>query len=142
MSIIEHGDWTQYDPDPYPPDAPVSVMFARRDGDGQDWYQYVHPPATNFQAGSVKMTIYRQAINGPTVGAAVYDATALWPASSCVIEDTGYSGSDPKADYVGKLYDFVTQTFSDPPPPEPQITSEMKSLLDRMAALEAKQGGM
>lgn len=137
MGIIEHGDWTQYDPDPYPPDAPAGVMFARRDSDDQDWYKYVHPPATNFQPNSVRMTVYRQALHGPTVGAAVYDATALWPASACVIEETHYTGSDPKADYGGKLYDFATQTFSDPPPPEPLVAPEIRELTDRIAALEA-----
>lgn len=139
MSIIEHGDWTHYTPDPPPENAPVHAMFAQRDGDAQDWYQYVTPTAANFQPGSVKMTVYRQGINGPTVGAAVTDATALWPASALVVEDTGYAGSDPQADYGGKIYDPVTQTFSDPPPAL-DVFAELKALSGRIAALEARGG--
>jgi hypothetical protein len=140
MSIIEHGDWTQYDPDPRPPNMPLNVMFARRDGDARDWYQYVTPSAASFQPDSVKMTVYRQGINGPTVGAAVTDPTALWPASALVVEDTGYSGSDPQADYGGKIYDPVTQTFSNPPP-SLDVLATLQMLADRVDALEAKSGG-
>lgn len=139
MSIIEHGDWTRYTPDQPPENAPVHAMFAQRASDAQDWYRYVTPSAANFQPGSAKMTVYRQGINGPTVGAAVTDPTALWPAEALVVEDTGYAGSDPQADYGGKIYDPATGTFSDPPPPL-DVLAEMRSLLDRMSALEAKSG--
>jgi hypothetical protein len=139
MSIIEHGDWTSYSPDPHPEDAPLNAMFARRDGDAQDWYSYVNLPAANFQPNSVKMTIYRQGKHGPTVGAAVFDATMLYPGSALVVEDTGYSGTDPQADYDRKIYDPETQTFSDPPPEDPG--AGMRALIERVAALEAKLAG-
>lgn len=139
MSIIEHGDWTQYYPNPRPEVAPLNAMFARRTGDAQDWYLYARPPATNFQPDSVKMTIYRAGKNGPTVGAAVYDVTMLWPGQTLIVEDTAYAGSDPQADYGGKIYDPNTQTFSDPPPFElPPGALDAQSLLDRIAAIEAK----
>lgn len=142
MSIIEHGDWTRYYPDPRPAAAPLSAMFAQRTGDAQDWYSYVNPPATNFQPNSAKMTVYRQGKDGPTVGAAVFDVTRLWAGAALIVEDTGYAGSDPQADYGGKIYDPNTQTFSDPPPFVPPVgTLDTKALLDRLAALEAKMGG-
>jgi hypothetical protein len=138
MSIIEHGDWTRYYPDPRPSNAPLNAGFAQRNSDAQDWYLYVNPPATSFQPGSVKMTIYRQGKDGPTVAAAVLDATMLWPDQALVVEDTSYSGTTPQADYGGKIYDPATQTFSDPPPLEPP--AGLQSLLDRVAQLEAKLG--
>jgi hypothetical protein len=139
MSIIEHGDWTRYIPDPHPVEAPTHALFARRDGDGRDWYGYVNPPAANFQPNSVKMTVYRQGQHGPTVGAAVFDATLLYPGSALVVEDTGYSGADPEADYSRKIYDPVTKTFSDPPSDDP--AAGMRALFERVARLEAKLGG-
>lgn len=141
MSIIEHGDWTRYYPDPRPESAPLNAMFARRDGDTQDWYQYVNPPAANFQPNSVKMTVYRQAANGPSVGAAVFDPTMLWPDQALIVEDTGYAGDDPQADYGRKIYDPATKTFSDPPPLDLPPSQAMTELEARVARLEAKAGG-
>jgi hypothetical protein len=139
MSIIEHGDWIRYSPATRPPEAPGNAKFAQRVSDAQDWYDYVNPPATNFQTGSVKMTVYRPGRGGPTVGAATFDATMLWPDQMLIVEDTGYAGTDPQTDYGGKIYDTTTQTFSDPPPFDPPAA--LQTLLDRLAALEAKVGG-
>lgn len=141
MSIIEHGDWTRYYPNPRPEGAPPNAMFTRRDSDARDWYQYVNSTTANFQPNSVKMTIYRQGADGPMVGAAVFDPTMLWPDQALIVEDTSYSGDDPQADYGRKIYDPTTQTFSDPPPLEMPPSQAMTELLDRVAALEAKAGG-
>lgn len=142
MPVIEHGDWQFYTPASLPEGAPNNAMFASRVDDGVDWYDYVNS-SSNFQSGSARMTVYRQGVNGPTVGAAVFDATELWPAQALVVEDTDYTGSDPQGDYGGKIYDPVTKTFSDPPPPSAElfVSPEMQLLKDRIAALEAKAGG-
>ena len=37
-----HGNWHHYRPSKLPKDAPANAMFARREGDGADWYDYVN----------------------------------------------------------------------------------------------------
>ena len=45
MNTIDHGDWHVYTPTTLPERAPEHALFARRDSDGVDWYDYVHDPA-------------------------------------------------------------------------------------------------
>ena len=134
MAHKDHGLWKSYKPTKAREDAPLGAMFARRETDGQDWYEYVHP-GTNFKPDTVKIAaIFRSGI-GYVVGPAVYDATAIFPADHIVVELDGYKGSDPQADLGGKVYDNVAGTFSDPPPMPPPPPSATETKI--MAALDA-----
>ena len=47
MNIIDHGIWHVYTPDKLPEGRPrPNAMFARRAGDGVDWYDYVNSGKT------------------------------------------------------------------------------------------------
>lgn len=120
MTIIEHGKWLPYQPMALPPNAPPNALFARRESDQIDWYDYVNS-GENFGADTVKlMAIWRDPV-GYVVGPAVYDATMLCPANHIVLEVTDYTDSDPQTEFGNKVYDPETKTFSDlPPPPIPE----------------------
>ena len=135
MSHIFHGDWALYTPAVLPAGAPSGAMFAQRASDNQDWYEY-SDPGSAFGGGSVMFTTYwAENQNSLIVGSAVRDPTALFPAGQSVYEIPGYSGDPTQLN--GKLYDPATEVFSDPVMP----TSDMQAVLDRLAALEAKQRG-
>jgi hypothetical protein len=137
MTHIFHGDWTRYTPGTLPAGAPASTMFAKRTSDGQDWYDYVHP-GNNFGAGSAAFTVsWAPNQNSLIVGSAVRDPVVLFPAEQGVYEIPGYVGDPTQLNE--KLYDPATEVFSDPV--MPSAATGMQSLLDRVAALEAKQGG-
>jgi hypothetical protein len=110
--IIDHGKWLPYTPDPYPQGAPPNALFARRESDSLDWYEHVK---TGFQDDSVKfMATWRSEVRGYVIGPATYDASAIWPPNQVVGEITDYTGSDPQADFGGKVYDPVALTIGAP----------------------------
>jgi hypothetical protein len=141
MNIIDHGMWSPYEPDPADiPDAwPANVLFLQRDGTNKDWYKYTREG--NFNPDNVKFqALYQETFGTYVIGPAVFDATRLFPRLQYVGEVTDYTGSDPMKDFSGKLYDPITGTITDkPPPPEPV---NLKAILDkleaRVAALESK----
>lgn len=137
MTTIDHGQWTAYTPMTLPPDAPASAMFARRDSDGVDWYDYVNP-GTNFQPGNVVIAAsWRPPISQYVVGPATFTPTAIFPQGCIVHEVTDYTGSDPQADLGNKAFDPATGEFTDPIIP----AAEPGSVMARLAALEARLGG-
>ena len=80
--IIDHGKWVPYQPDTLPPHAPPNALFARRESDGVDWYDYVRNP-DSFTADGVKFTVmWHEAHAGWIVGAAVRDPTMYLDESS------------------------------------------------------------
>lgn len=136
MIITEHGIWLPYTPGTLPENAPPSAIFVRRESDGVDWYDYVNS-GTNFDPGSIKMTVV-----GPSnvVGAAVFDPTMMFPGSNAlVLEVFDVVTDDPQAMFGNKIYNAADGTFTDRPPPQPP--AGVRSMLDRLAALEAKLGG-
>ena len=136
MNTIDHGKWDIYTPVSLPEGMPANAMFARRESDGVDWYEYVNP-GTNFNPAYVKIAaLYREASGQYVIGPATYDATTIFPAGCIVHEVTDYTGSDPQGDLGLKAFDPVTGDFTDPI--IPPASTAMKSLLDRMAALEAR----
>ena len=130
MNIKNHGEWQVYKPSTLPEGAPPNAMFARRESDGLDWYAYVHP-GTNFEEGSIKMTV----VNG-TVAAATKDATALFPGGATVLEVIGVTEDDPQAAFGRKVYVEASQNFVDPPPQD--FPNPIADLLKRIEALEGK----
>jgi hypothetical protein len=139
MTTIDHGNWLAYTPAPPPEGAPANAMFARRESDGVDWYDYVNP-GTNFQPGTVVIAAYLAPQTGQyIVGPATYTHTAIFPAGCIVHEVTDYAGSDPQADLGSKAFDPATGAFTDPI--IPSQTGALQDLVARLAALEAKQRG-
>ena len=116
MTVIDHGKWLPYTPDVLPKHAPSHALFAKRESDGVDWYDYVNS-GENFDVDNVKfMAVLRDYAGGHVVGPAVYDPTLLFPANHLVGEITDYAGSDPQKDFGGKIYNPEDGSFSDPPP--------------------------
>jgi hypothetical protein len=137
MNIIDHGRWIRYEPHAIPIDAPSGAMFAKRESDGVDWYDYVNS-GENFAAQNVKfMAIWQDVYQSHVVGPAVYDATLLFPASQVVGEITDYTGNNPQADFGGKLYDPATGAITDPPPPEP--VEDLEAMITRIVREELKR---
>lgn len=169
MEIIDHGVWIRYQPVKPQAGAPHGAIYARREADSVDWYDYVRPnfllmqpakpptyhpttgeqlvedppPEPNFKPGSVVCNIYHHPhFNRSIVGAATYDPTAVHSINQRVIEIVGYEGDDPQKDFGGKTYDPKTGTLSDPPPmpPAPKSPDERLDALEkRVKALEARK---
>ena len=139
MTHIDHGKWKRYTPATVREDAPQNAMFAHRESDGQDWYEYVHP-GTNFAAETVKIAAdWRDGVSAYVVGPAVYDATMIFPANSIVFEIDDYTGSNPQADLGSKVYDPTTGAFSDvPPPPPPPPSKSETAILSALDAIMAR----
>lgn len=138
MNTIDHGKWLAYIPTPLPEGMPRNAMFARRESDGVDWYDYVNA-GTNFQPDTVKIAAsYRDATSQYIIGPANYDATAMFPQGCIVHEITDYTGSDPQRDLGSKAFDPATGTFSDPIIPQEGALQDMDA---RLKALETKLGG-
>jgi hypothetical protein len=130
MNIKNHGAWHRYQPATLPVGAPANALFAQRENDAADWYDYVNS-GENFAPDSIKMTIV-----GGAVAAAVTDPTMLFPGGATVLEVSGVQVRDPQEAFGRKVYDATHRTFSDPPPfdfPDP-----MADLRKRLDALEAK----
>jgi hypothetical protein len=135
--IIDHGKWVRYEPDRLPEFAPPGALFARRESDGVDWYDYSRD-RNNFGADTVKFTVHLQ--NGHAIGAATRDVTRLFPAGMLVRELTEFHGIDPQAELGVKRYDPDANTLHALPLPPPAFDAEARiaTLEARIAVLEAK----
>lgn len=127
MNIIDHGSWEPYKPAKFPESAPANALFVIRKSDHVDWYDYVNS-GENFGADTVKFSaMEHDPAIGYAIGPAVYDATLIFPSNQVVGEITDYTGSDPQADFGGKIYDPEAGTITDPPvqpPPGPSAADE------------------
>jgi len=136
MNIIEHGAWVQYQGPGE--DHPPGTLFAKRESDNWDWYDYTRHPSSPFvSASTVKFTAMTRP-GGFIVGAAVYDPTMLFPPGQSVYEITDYAGNNPQADFGNKVYDPATKTFSDPV--LPPVNDPLVEIRRRLEALEKKKG--
>ena len=135
MNIIEHGAWVRYQPAPTE-DHPTGALFAKRESDGWDWYDYTRHPSSPFVSpDTVKFTA--MLLDGSyLVGAAVYDPTRLFPPGQSVYEITDYTGNNPQADFGNKVYDPVTKTFSDYV--FPVVKDPLVDIKRRLEALEKR----
>jgi hypothetical protein len=138
MTTKNHGTWIAYRPVPIPEAAPRGAMFTNRESDGKDWYVFVNEDNPFERPQNVKMCLRND--NGQwIVGAAVYDATMLFPqVGQLILEVIDYTGTDPQAEFGGKIWDEANDTFSDPLAPAASTNIDINSLLARIAALEAK----
>ena len=138
--IVDHGKWMLYTPDTLPQHAPPGALFARRESDAVDWYDYSRD-SKNFSPDTVKFTALWQDIhNGFVVGAATRDVTWLFPAGQLVREIIDYRGDDPQIELGSKLYHPDTHALHALPERPPAFDAEAKiaTLEARLAVLEAK----
>jgi hypothetical protein len=137
--ILDHGRWVRYQPDRLPQGMPPNALFARRESDGVDWYDYVRDE-NSFVADSVKFTATWQDIhNGYTIGLATRDPTMLFPAGALLREIIDYHGSDDlRLELGNRLYNPDTHTLHALPPPPPPF--DFQGLEARVAAIEARLG--
>ena len=133
MDITNHGSWKRYTPPVLPEGAPPNAMFARRESDGVDWYDYVNTGKA-FAKDSIKMTV-----TNLTVSAAVKDATMLFPAGATVLEIKDVATQDPQKMFGRKIYDPNGRAFRDPPPLE--YGPSIPELLARIEELEKHKKG-
>jgi len=136
--IIDHGKWVPYVPKQWPEHAPANALFARRESDGVDWYDYVKNPKS-FSADTVKfIAFWQDAYDGYVVGAATRDMSRFpCPLGMLVREIVDYHGGDDlQAELGQKLYDPDTHKLHAlPAAPDP-----LQPLLDRIAVIEARLG--
>jgi hypothetical protein len=151
MSTIDHGKWVLYTPaqEAIPAGFPLGAIHAKREGDAVDWYTYIRSGA-HFGKDNVKGAAWwREDRQCYTVGPATKDVTAIFPADCYVFEVTDYTGTDPQADYGGKIYHPEDGTFEEyvPPPPEArsspftELQAKFDALLARVAKMEKSGGG-
>ena len=133
MNIKDHGTWHRYTPNKLPKDAPANALFARRESDGADWYDYVNS-GDNFAETSIKLTLR----DGKIVGAAVTDPTLLFPGGGSVLEVFDVQVNDPQKTFGMKVYDAKNKTFSDAAPHD--HPNPIADLVKRLEALEKQKG--
>jgi hypothetical protein len=141
----DHGTWVRYKPANPPENFPTNALYAKRDSDGVDWYDYIK--GNPFAKNSIKLTVRAWTEGGPLiVSAPQVDASHLFPASHRVIEIEGnYSNLDEAArieKFANKVIDLKTGKISDPPPPPAPPPSPLEKKLDailaRLEKLESK----
>jgi hypothetical protein len=163
VKVIDHGWWRQYEPEKPPSYAPPTAVFIRRERDNVDWYDYVRPSdpdraryvgydpdaVSNFGSASVFCNVYyHKDYRVHVIGTAVRDPTRMFPINQRVIEIVGYIGSDPHAEFGGKVYDHEAGTFTvlvtPPAPPSPleqKILDRIDAITARLEKLERKSNG-
>jgi hypothetical protein len=120
--IKDHGTWTVYTPATLPTMAPAGAIFAQRDSDAVDWYDYVHP-GTNFEGPSVKFTVQLDTDSGLNIiHAPQVETDRLFPGGMQVVElpgtdYSGYTHDQLISMFAGKVIDLTTGDITDPPPP-------------------------
>jgi hypothetical protein len=148
VAPIDHGVWFRYQPEVPPEQAPSYALFAQRQSDNMDWYEYVHS-GTNFQPTSVKFVV---AIVQPTdttsgytkIQAPAVDPTMLFPSDNMgVVEMLGdyssYTTNELIDQFANKAIDLTTGDITDPPlPPVMRTANTFDGLLKRIEALEQK----
>ncbi|WP_426313461.1 hypothetical protein ACN9MF_17820 [Methylobacterium fujisawaense] len=128
FTVIDHGTWELYVPNPLPEWAQGNVLpaaFARRTSDGVDWYAFRNN-AANFAKDSIVCTVLRDPSDGvETVKAVFRDETMIFPGGSRLIEVLGVDPADPKPHDVlaWMIYDPINRVLLPPaPPPVPALT--------------------
>ena len=113
IKVKDHGFWTIYVPEQYPPGYPEGAIFARRE-DGADWYRYVYEDKP-FKADSVIATAMPEG-DKLRIQAIYRDASKLFPAGMRVIEISGVDPADPKPHklFEQKFVDLKTGKFTAP----------------------------
>lgn len=138
--IIEHGTWTYYTPDQLPHGAPASAIFARRQSDGQDWYELVANPP--FAPNNIIMTVDAQNV----VWAATRDPSMIFPARFMVIEMDDTTTENPQEAFGYGRYRYVDGSItpiatSKKDSPVAALTEALQEAMARIEKLEAGNVG-
>jgi hypothetical protein len=155
MKIIDHGKWIPYKPakDAWPEGAPANALFAKRESDGVDWYDYVNPPkenrarlfSENFREDSVKIAfMWHETEQHFKIGATVIDATLIFPANQTVREIIDF-GTVDEDEIIARLrnryIDPETNEITEPPSPRKASKEEMwvmENLFDVIIDLQTR----
>jgi len=147
--VKDHGRWEIYRPaNPklfrgQSENAPMfgTLMYSRRVDTHADWYDYVH----TLPKDSVMMTVLVQPDGKGLVQVATRDHQRLFPGDGYLIEETGYGGEDPQADFAHRVYDPKTKILGHKHQFPLHQTETEKKILDvlgdivrRIEALECK----
>lgn len=124
MNIKNHGTWSRYYPTRIPAGFPENTMFAKRDADNKDWYEYIRSEKS-FEKGSVRMMAFYQ-FDRWVIGPAVRDVSMLFPANQMVLEVTGHYSRNLEKDFGRRVYDPKTNTISKEPFGLKEIQEELK----------------
>jgi len=128
MKTTNHGTWSAYTPDPLPSGFPKGTLFAKSDASGLDWYVALYGKEPLFGKNSVKITATKEPDGSWRTQACNTDATKVFPLDQLLIEVTGYTGSDPQADFGQKRYDETANEIADflaPAPPVPTSATKL-----------------
>lgn len=118
-SVTSLGVWETYTPDPLPPAAPEGASFARRVGDGRDWYALV---LQGFPAGAVLATAVAversDGVTGYLVSSVQRDPSRLFPARAYLIQIEGVPQDEPAPHklFEQQNFDPVALTITPFPP--------------------------
>jgi hypothetical protein len=144
MKIIDHGKWIPYKPakDNWPEGAPLNALFAKRESDGVDWYDYVNPPkedrgrlfSDNFREDSVKIAfMWHEAEQVWKIGPSVIDATMIFPANHFVREIIDFGTTD-EDEIIARLRNRIinpdTNEITEPPPEPVRSAEEMDAMIN------------
>jgi hypothetical protein len=130
LTITQHGTWKAYEPDPWPANLPLFVLFCRRESDQVDWYEFVK--RDELASETVKMTAM-QVDEHWIVQAAARDATQLFPQQCLLLEVDGVDDPDPQASYGAHEYFPDSNTFG--PPPQPMYPLSNMQLFSELAGI-------
>lgn len=94
------GVWAKYTPNPWPEGIPASVMFAKRNSDGVDWYTYsgLPQPANTVLAVAVQENGYWIIKN------ATREYSRLWPDGMLLLSFVDDTPDDVLAKYAGMVW--------------------------------------
>lgn len=140
MNIINHGKWLPYTPAKIPDGLPAGVLWAKRENDGVDWYDYSRDE-TKFNKDSLVFIAHEQpTVKGFVIGAVVRDVSMLFPANAVVAEIVNYaSGLDPQKEFGLKIFDPQAKTIRDWPKHPQQRTHPFELVYELEKRIEALQ---
>jgi len=141
MTIYDHGTWSLYSIVDFPGYAPMNAMFCRNDESKVDWYAYLKD--RNLSDESVKLVCFHEGGNW-IVKIATVDGGRLFPQRARLLELYDGDLDDPRAAYVGKMYDPSTNTLIEAPlPPQPKLVasaSQVRLALNQLGLRQAIEG--
>src|SRR4051812_26130640 len=97
MSVKDHGKWVSYSPDPHPEHYPKNVIFAKRESDGIDWYDYVR--GDHFEKDTMKFILEER--DGKTcIRTPAVEADRLFPVGGRLVEVTHLKREQNEAKHI------------------------------------------
>lgn len=137
------GLWNLYTPDVLPDGAPPKALFARREGDGVDWYEFARKEAETFDLGTVYATalpITRGGVTGFSVAAVQRDITMLFPGGSRLLKVEGVAHDEefPHKLFERQNYDPEAGTITPFPADKGTVLTYKREMWARMTDEEAE----